>query len=108
MINLLTSKQQDIAELCARFGVGKLDVFGSATEGTWVPGKSDIDFLVTFDDRSAGYARRWLTLESELSALLGTAVDLVIDDAIRNPYFRRAVDRQRVSIYERPNRQAAA
>lgn len=108
MIDLLTTNQLEISALCNQFGVGRLDVFGSATDGSWKPDRSDIDFLVSFDDRSPGYARRWLTLESELSALLGTPVDLVIDDAIRNPYFRRAVDRQRVMVYERPNRQAAA
>ncbi len=108
MIDLLRAKKDDIAALCIRFGVGRLDVFGSAADGTWIPGTSDIDFLVTFDDRSAGYARRWLTLEQELKGVLGAPVDLVIDDAIRNPYFRRSVDRQRVSLYERANRNAAA
>jgi len=108
MIELLRAKRDEIAALCVRFGVGRLDVFGSAADGTWIPGESDIDFLVTFDDRSPGYARRWLTLERELKDLLETPVDLVIDDAIRNPYFRRSVNRQRVSVYERANRNAAA
>lgn len=108
MIDLLIAKRPEIAALCIRFGVGRLEVFGSAVDGTWTPDRSDIDFLVTFDDQSPGYARRWLGLEAELGSLLETSVDLVIDDAIRNPYFRRAVDRQRVSIYERANRQAVA
>jgi len=108
MIALIASHSNEIARLCDRFGVGQLDVFGSAAGGDWMPGQSDIDFVVSFEDRSAGYARRWLGLEDALSSLLGVPVDLVIDDAIRNPYFRRAVDRQRERVYERANRQTAA
>jgi predicted nucleotidyltransferase len=108
MIDLLTTHRDEIARLCDAYGAGKLDVFGSAANGDWVPGKSDVDFVVTFDDRSAGYARRWLGLEEALSVLLGVPVDLIIDDAIRNPYFRRAVDRHRERMYERTNRQTAA
>lgn len=108
MIALIEEHRAEIAELCREFGVRTLEVFGSAAVGAFDPTTSDIDFLVDFEDRSPGYARRWLTLERELSGLLGMPVDLLIEDSIRNPYLKRAINRQRTGIYERANRQTAA
>lgn len=108
MIALIEEHRAEISALCREFGVRTLEVFGSAATGAFDPATSDIDFLVDFEDRSPGYARRWLTLERELADLLGMPVDLVIADSIRNPYLQRAISRQRTSIYERANRQTAA
>ncbi len=108
MIALIEEHRAEIAELCHTFGVRRLEVFGSAATGAFDPVTSDIDFLVDFEDRSPGYARRWLTLERELSDLLGMPVDLLIEDSVRNPYLKRAINRQRTGVYERANRQTAA
>lgn len=108
MIALIEEHRAEIAELCREFGVRRLEVFGSAATGAFDPATSDIDFLVDFEDRSPGYARRWLALECELSSLLGMPVDLLIEDSVRNPYLKRAINRQRTGIHERANRQTAA
>jgi len=52
--------------LCRRYGVRKLELFGSATDGAFDPRTSDLDFLVDFDP---GYCpirgtRRWRCLKT--------------------------------------------
>lgn len=68
--------------------MARLRLFGSATTEHFDPDQSDLDFLVDFlpgrQDRLADY----LGLQADLSRLTGRSVDLVIADALRNPYFR--------------------
>lgn len=49
MISELTEHRDEVVALCRRFGVRRLDVFGSATSGEFDPGRSDIDFLVELE-----------------------------------------------------------
>lgn len=48
MVHVLEDKHRAIAELCARFGVVRLDVFGSTLRDDFRPGQSDLDLLVEF------------------------------------------------------------
>ena len=108
MIPLIEHAKYDIAALCRRFGVRRLDLFGSAATGAFREG-SDLDFVVAFaDTRAPGYADRYLDLAEALEALLGRDVDLVTERSIENPYFRRAVDATRRPVYERRDEEAAA
>jgi len=50
MITLITQKRDRIAEHCHRLNVRRLEVFGSAADGTFDPEKSGIDFLVEFGE----------------------------------------------------------
>ena len=66
-----------IAELCQRYSVAELSVFGSYLTGELRP-DSDLDFLVVFRDDDAGpWAAKLQDLERELSELLGRRVDLI-------------------------------
>ena len=52
---------------------------------------------------------KWLPrFARAIESLLGRSVDVITEEQIRNPYFREAVDEQRVTIYEARNREAAA
>ena len=89
----------DLAILCRRFGVSRLDLFGSAAAGVARP-DSDLDFLVDFGDRqSTGYADAYFGLLEELEALFGRHVDLVVASGIRNPFFRESVERTKTLLY---------
>ena len=73
----------NIAKLCERFGVTRLELFGSATGDEFDPKRSDFDFLVQLDpDVPGSRARRWTELAEALEKLLGSHVDLVINDVI--------------------------
>lgn len=89
-----------IEELCRRFHVRKLDLFGSAATGESRSGKSDFDFLVEFAALPPGtYADAYFGLLEALTELLGRPVDLVVSSAIRNPYFLQQVEKTKTPLY---------
>lgn len=95
-----SERREQIAALCRRFGVARLEVFGSAAGGGFVAGRSDYDFLVELDPAAGGSrAERLIGLAEALEALLGAPVDLVNPRYIRNPYFAAEVQRTRQPVY---------
>jgi predicted nucleotidyltransferase len=103
MIAEITMHRGQLASLCERYGVLRLDIFGSAARGSFDPTASDLDFVAFFADRtSPDYVDRYLDFADALEVLFGRPVDLLTERSIRSPFFRRAVDRDRETIYERP------
>jgi predicted nucleotidyltransferase len=100
VISLLDSNRQAIAELCARYGVIRLEAFGSALRDDFTPGESDLDFLVEFASM-APYARvdAYFGLSDELRALLGQEIDLVMTGAVKNPYLARNIESTKQLLY---------
>lgn len=99
MNEIIESKSAALAALCRRYGVRRLDVFGSATTGAFDPRRSDLDFLVEFDSNPAQLFDRYFGLKEALEALYGRNVDLVSVGALRNPYFIEAVNKTRQLVY---------
>lgn len=100
MVSLIENNRTAIEELCRRFHVAKLEVFGSAANGPFDEARSDVDFLVEFKPLEPGpLADAYFGLLAELSRLLNRKVDLVTPKAIQNPYFLRAVDQSRQMFY---------
>ncbi len=86
--------------LCRRYGVRRLELFGSAATGPAQSGESDLDFLVEFDPvPPGGYADAYFGLLESLEALYGRPVDLVVASAIRNPFFAQSVERTKTLLY---------
>ncbi len=108
MIPLLENKRPELASLCRRFGVKKLDVFGSAASGDFDPARSDVDLIASFADTTPGYADRFLSFAEAVEVLLAHPVDLLTDRAIRNPAFRQEVERLRQCVYEQRGEEAIA
>ena len=101
MIPLVAERSEEIAELCRRHQVQRLDLFGSAATDDFDPERSDLDFLVTFlPEANATYVGVYHRLYTDLGELFDRPVDLVIESDFRNPYFRQAVEESRTSIYE--------
>jgi uncharacterized protein len=100
MIALIAQKRSIIMELCERFHVSRLSIFGSAARDDFDPTSSDIDLLVEFDPSAdPNYARNYREFRRELEQTLGKRVDLLSDQAIRNPYLRRSIEANRVQLY---------
>ena len=97
----IADKREQLAELCRRYDVVRLEVFGSAARGTdFNPDTSDADFLVEFDpDSDLLPFDRYFGLIGELRDVLGRPVDLVETRAIRNPYLRVDIDQSRELVY---------
>jgi predicted nucleotidyltransferase len=100
VISLIESRREAIQELCARYGVTRLEAFGSALRDDFRPGESDVDLLVEFRTM-APYARvdAYFGLKDEFRRLLGQEVDLVMVGAIRNPYVVRNIERTKQLLY---------
>lgn len=97
---LLTQRLDAVAELCRRYGVRRLDAFGSAVRGAeFDPARSDVDLLVELggdvDDLSA-----FLDFKEALEALLGRPVDLVERQAVEAS--RNAIRRRRILAEAEP------
>ena len=85
--------QPEFAEICRRYDVKELEVFGSAARGEMRP-DSDIDLLVDFLPEARVSLLRHAAAERELTALLGRKVDLVskraLKDAVRDEVLPQA------------------
>jgi predicted nucleotidyltransferase len=100
MIAALSQHQTELEAICRRYGVRRLDLFGSEARGQARPGESDLDFLVEFGVLPPGaYADAYFGLRESLEALYGRPVDLVVASAIRNPFFLQSVEQTRTLLY---------
>jgi predicted nucleotidyltransferase len=103
MIAAVEDKRAEVAELCERYGVERLDLFGSAsrTGDGFDPEASDLDFVVSFKRRDPpDLFGRYFGLEEDLEALFGRKVDLVMEGALeKSRRFARNVERSRVPLY---------
>lgn len=108
LTELIERNRTALADLCRRFGVERLYVFGSAASGNLGPG-SDVDLVVSMTDRAptSAYADRFLDFAEAVEVLLGRRVDLVSEHAIRNPFFRREVEATRQLVYGRSVEEAS-
>ncbi len=90
-----------IIDICRNHKVKSLAVFGSVLTDRFND-KSDIDFLVDFENVSLDsfdYVDNFLSLLASLENLLGRTVDLVVGASMRNKYFIRNVNRTKKVIY---------
>jgi hypothetical protein len=86
--------------LCRRFGVRRLDLFGSAATGRFDPARSDLDFLVDFEKPpSGGFSSDYFKLLHELEILFQRKVDLLKESALVNPYLRRQIESEKRRLY---------
>lgn len=100
MIAELQQHRDEVVALCRRFGVRRLDVFGSATGDEFDPAGSDIDFLVELEPpEGTNRFDAFFGLKEGLEALLGRPVDLVDPSALENPYFAAMVEHTRQELY---------
>jgi predicted nucleotidyltransferase len=65
-----------LAEVCRRYGVKELSLFGSAVRGEMSP-ESDVDIMVEFEPGVRVGLIKFESLVDELAALAGCRVDLV-------------------------------
>jgi predicted nucleotidyltransferase len=109
MVAITEQNKAALVELCRKYRVERLYLFGSALSGQFDVQSSDLDFLVCFADRepTGEYADRYLGFAEDLEGLFGRPIDLVTEQSIRNPYFRREVESTRQLVYERPHEKTA-
>ncbi len=96
----LSNYADELSNLCAIYGVKCLELFGSALRDDFDQEKSDLDFLVEFRDiHSMGAFDRYFGLKEDLEQLFQRPIDLIEIKAIKNPYFRQAIEQDKVLVY---------
>jgi predicted nucleotidyltransferase len=99
----IDGRREALAALCRRFGVTRLEVFGSAARGAgFDPKRSDADFLVTFAPAARNDLTAFADLKDALEALLERPVDLVERQAVeesRNFIRRRTILNEVETVY---------
>ena len=95
----LESYKIDISNLCKQYNVKSLYVFGSVLTDRF-NNKSDIDMIVAFNQMPVeSYADNYFDLKFTLQDVLKRPVDLLEEQAIKNPYFLQNINRTKQLIY---------
>jgi uncharacterized protein len=99
----VSSKERPLAELCRRFHVRRLEVFGSATrERDFDSNRSDADLLIAFEPDAEPNSAGFLDLKEALEQVLGRPVDLIERIAVeqsRNDLRRRRILQEAEPIF---------
>jgi predicted nucleotidyltransferase len=91
---------KEIENLCRQYNVKKLYVFGSVLTDTFNK-DSDVDLIVAFEDIPVeNYADNYFDFKFSLQDIFKRPIDLLEEQAIKNPYFRQSVNQKRQLIYE--------
>ena len=91
-MKLIDNHIKNIVSLCKRYKVNRLFVFGSVLTDRFND-ESDIDLVVDFKKDEVD------DFKYSLQDLFGRKVDLVEEQSIKNPYFRKSVDSTKQLIY---------
>ena len=98
-MSLLDNHINDIKKLCSDHKVKQLYAFGSILTSKFNH-ESDVDFVVDFDPIDISlYADNYFDFKFSLQNILKRPIDLLEEKAIKNPYFRQAINQQRQLIY---------
>ena len=96
----IAQHRSGIAAICQRYGIRRLEVFGSAARADdFDPDHSDADFLVEFAPDVQPGLDSIFGAKAALETLLGRGVDLVEPGAVRNPYVLDSINRNREAVY---------
>jgi len=89
-----------ITNICQRFHIKRLEVFGSAARATdFNPDKSDVDFLVEFSSDAGNGFRNFFNAKTALENELGRCVDLIEVGSIQNPFVLATINAGKEPLY---------
>lgn len=98
-MNLISQHQATLLELCNRYKVKTLYAFGSVLSNN-INKDSDIDLIVHFKDIPVkDYADNYFDFKYSLQNIFNRPVDLLEEQAIKNPYFSIVVNQTKQLVY---------
>jgi uncharacterized protein len=98
-VNLIDLQTPQLTDVCRLYAVRELYAFGSIVSGRMYD-KSDLDFIVRFEDSvPTGAFDRFMGLKEALELLYGRRVDLLTLKPFRNPVFQAEVNQSKTLIY---------
>jgi predicted nucleotidyltransferase len=97
---IIDNHRGQIAAVCRKHGVLRLEVFGSVLRSDYDEASSDVDVVVEFDAQAPGSAlRRYFDLKAGLEAVLNRPVDIIVLDAMDDTRLKRIIERTKVPVY---------
>jgi len=98
-MNTLSAYKNEINVLCANHKVKSLYAFGSVLTPNFNT-NSDIDLIVDFKEIDVkDYADNYFDFKFSLQDIFNRPVDLLEEQAIKNPYFRKVVNQTKELVY---------
>ena len=99
-MNTLSAYKNEINALCANHKVRTLYAFGSVLTPNF-NSKSDVDLIVDFKEIDVkDYADNYFDFKFSLQEILNRPVDLLEEQAIKNPYFKEDLNKKKVIVYK--------
>ena len=99
MNGLIEARKSELKDLCERYRVERLALFGSALREDFDSGSSDLDFVAEFEPMSPSEQPEvYFGLLEDLENLFVRRVDLVEIEAVRNPYLRQEIEEQQETL----------
>jgi predicted nucleotidyltransferase len=98
---LIDRHRVELEALCREYRVRRLDVFGSILTDQFDPARSDVDFVVEYLPGTdlGPWLTRYFDLRDALSAAVGLQADVLMANAVSNPYLRRSIERNHFTVY---------
>lgn len=99
MATKIDLKTGQLQQLCKKFNVKELYLFGSATTDNFSE-DSDLDFIVNFDRQTfEGTFDQFIDFKHELEQIYDRPVDLYHLKKFRNSIFQKEVERSKKLLY---------
>ena len=96
---IISKYATDILILCKQYHVKTLYVFGSALTDKFSR-DSDVDLIVAFNDLPVeDYADNYFDFKFSLQDIFNRPIDLLEEQAIKNPYLLQNINRHKQLIY---------
>ena len=90
--------KSDIENICKRYNVKKLLLFGSALSNNF-NSSSDVDLIIEFTNSKNGI-KKFMNVINELESLFNKKVDLVMNKALENKRLRKHIYSNTRKLYE--------
>lgn len=98
-MRIIDNNIDDLKKLCTMYNVEKMYLFGSALNSNFND-KSDVDLLVKFKEiELSEYFDNYMDFKEKLEFLFGREVDLLEEQALRNPILIKSIDKSKELIY---------
>jgi uncharacterized protein len=99
MNKLILNQIDSIKELCKKYEVKTMYLFGSSSRGEFND-QSDIDILISFLEISIDqYTDNYFDLHHELESLFNRNIDLITERSLSNPYLIKSIEDTKELLY---------
>lgn len=102
MHKIISANLDSVVQICEKYNVSRLYVFGSVLTERFSDESSDLDLQVELEPMPViEKGEKLIQFWDELETLFHRKVDLLTDQPIKNQYFKAQVEKTKKLIYDR-------